>query len=85
LWERLLYFRSNAQKYIAAIPNGYKTDLVMFFQISRTMQRKHHVKRNFLQEFRLQNCPITPKNGEKPLKIGLITIKTKKNSYKPTL
>jgi hypothetical protein len=40
---------------------------------------------NFLQEFRLQNCPITPKNGEKPLKIGLITIKTKKNSYKPTL
>jgi hypothetical protein len=25
--------------------NGYKTDLVMFFQISRTMQRKWHAKR----------------------------------------
>jgi hypothetical protein len=26
------------------MPNGYKTDLVMFFQISRTMQRKRHAK-----------------------------------------
>jgi hypothetical protein len=42
---RLLYFCSKAQKYIAAIPNGYKTDLVMFFQISRTLQRKQHAKR----------------------------------------
>jgi hypothetical protein len=33
------------QKYIAAMPNGYKTDLIMFFQISRTMQRKWHAKR----------------------------------------
>jgi hypothetical protein len=45
LWGRLLYFCSKAQKYIAAMPNGYKTDLVMFFQISRTMQRKRHAKR----------------------------------------
>ena len=45
LWVRLLYFCSKAQKYIAAMPNGYKTDLVMFAQISRTMQRKRHAKR----------------------------------------
>jgi hypothetical protein len=45
LWGRLLYFCSNAQKYIAAMPNGYKIDLVMFVQISRTLQRKQHAKR----------------------------------------
>ena len=45
LWGRLLYFCSNALKYIIAMPNGYKTDLVMFVQISRTQQRKRHVKR----------------------------------------
>jgi hypothetical protein len=45
LWGRLLYFCSKAQKYIAAMPNGYKTNLVMFFQISRTLQRKRHAKR----------------------------------------
>jgi hypothetical protein len=44
LWGRLLYFCSNAQKYIASMPNGYKTDLVMFSQISRTLQRKQHAK-----------------------------------------
>jgi hypothetical protein len=27
------------------MPNGYKTDLVMFIQISRTLQRKRHAKR----------------------------------------
>ena len=31
LWGRLLYFCSKAQKYIAVVPIGYKTDLVMFF------------------------------------------------------
>jgi hypothetical protein len=45
LWGRLLYFCSKDQKYIAAVPIGYKTDLVMFFQISRTLQRKQHAKR----------------------------------------
>jgi hypothetical protein len=45
LWGRLLYFCSNSKKYIAAIPNGYKTDLVMFFQISITLQRKRNAKR----------------------------------------
>ena len=45
LWGRLLYFCSKAQKYIAAVPVGYSTDLVMFFRISRTLQRKRHAKR----------------------------------------
>jgi hypothetical protein len=45
LWGRLLYFCSKAQNYIAAMPNSYKNDLVMFIQISRTLQRKRHVKR----------------------------------------
>jgi hypothetical protein len=27
-----------------AMPNGYKTDLVLFSQISRTLQRKRHAK-----------------------------------------
>jgi hypothetical protein len=45
LWGRPLYFCSKAQKYITAMPNRYKTDLVMFFQIFRTMQRKWHAKR----------------------------------------
>jgi hypothetical protein len=44
MWGRLLYFCSKAQKYIAAMPIGYKADLVMFFQISRTLQRKWHAK-----------------------------------------
>ena len=35
------------KKYIAVVPLGYKTDLVMFFQISRTLQRKWHTKRTF--------------------------------------
>ena len=38
-------FLFKCSKYIAAMPNGYKTDLVMFFQISRTLQRKRHAKR----------------------------------------
>ena len=45
LWGRLLYFCSKSQKYISTMPNGYKTNLVMFFQISRTLQRKRHAKR----------------------------------------
>jgi hypothetical protein len=44
LWGRLLYFYSKTQKYITVVSNGYKTDLVMFFQISRTLQRKRHAK-----------------------------------------
>ena len=40
LWGRLLYFYSKLKKYIATVPIGYKTDLVMFFYISRTQQRK---------------------------------------------
>jgi hypothetical protein len=39
---------------------------------------------NFLPKFRLQNYPITPKNGENTLKIGLTIIKTQKIGYKPT-
>jgi hypothetical protein len=34
-------------------------------------------------KFRLQNYPITPKNGENTLKIGLITIKTQKLVINP--
>jgi len=44
LWGRLLYFCSNSQKYIYTIPNGYKTNLVLFSQISRTLQRKQYTK-----------------------------------------
>jgi hypothetical protein len=47
LWGRLLYFYSKDQKYISAMPIGYNTNLVMFFQISRTQQRKRHVKHMF--------------------------------------
>jgi hypothetical protein len=35
---------------------------------------------NFLQEVRLQNYPITPKNGVITLKMGLITFKNPKFS-----
>jgi hypothetical protein len=44
LWGRLLYFCSSAQNYISAMPNGYKTDLVLFSQISRLLQKKGHAK-----------------------------------------
>jgi hypothetical protein len=44
-WGRLLYFCSKIKKYIAVVPLGYKDDLVMFFQISRTQQKKRHAKR----------------------------------------
>jgi hypothetical protein len=37
-------FLFKAKKYINAMKNGYKTDLVMFVQISRMMQRKRHAK-----------------------------------------
>jgi hypothetical protein len=43
-WGRLLYFYSKLKNNIVAIPLGYKTDLVMFFQISRTQQKKWHTK-----------------------------------------
>jgi hypothetical protein len=39
---------------------------------------------NFLPKFRLQNYPITPKNGENTLKMSLITIKNQKLVIKPT-
>jgi hypothetical protein len=45
LWGRLLYFCSKIKKYITVVPIGYKTDLFMFFQISRTQQKKRHAKR----------------------------------------
>jgi hypothetical protein len=44
LWGRLLYFCSSAQNYISAMPKGYKTDLVLLSQISRTLQKKRHAK-----------------------------------------
>ena len=44
LWGRLLYFFPSAQNYISEMPNGYKTDLVLLFQISRTLQKKRHAK-----------------------------------------
>jgi hypothetical protein len=44
LWGRLLYFCSSAQNYISAMPKGYKTDLVLLSQISRTQQKKRHAK-----------------------------------------
>ena len=31
MWGMLLYFYLKDQKYIATVPIGYKTDLVMFF------------------------------------------------------
>jgi hypothetical protein len=37
-------FLFKAQKNIAVVSIGYKTDLVMFFQISRTQQKKRHAK-----------------------------------------
>jgi hypothetical protein len=40
LWGRLLYFCSSAQNYILAVPKGYKNDLVLLSQISRTLQKK---------------------------------------------
>ena len=42
LWGRLLYFCSSAQNYISAMPKGYKTDLVLLSQISRTQCKKRH-------------------------------------------
>jgi hypothetical protein len=33
------------KKYIAVVPLGYKNDLIIFFQISRTQQKKRHAKR----------------------------------------
>jgi hypothetical protein len=39
-WGRLLYFCSKLKKYIAQVPLGYNIDLVMFFHISRTQQKK---------------------------------------------
>jgi hypothetical protein len=44
LWGRLLYYCSSAQNYISVMPIGYKTDLVLFSQISRTLQKKQHAK-----------------------------------------
>jgi hypothetical protein len=44
LWGRLLYLCSSAQNYISAMPIGYKTDLVLLSQISRTLQKKRHAK-----------------------------------------
>jgi hypothetical protein len=135
LWGRLLYFCSSAQNYISAMPNGYKTDLVLFSQISRTLQKETACKTdapssqkrsdsvstskaslhqtdfglaflqhnsalndcvwpqtglvyiawswfhipNFLQESGLQKCPISPKNGENLLIIGII--KQKNQNY----
>jgi hypothetical protein len=63
LWGRLLYFCSSAQNYISAIPKGYKTDLVLFSQISRPLQNKRHAKlmlqalRNDLTTFPPQRLP----------------------------
>ena len=42
LWGRLLYFCSSAQNYITAMPIGYKTDLVLLYQTSRTQCKKRH-------------------------------------------
>jgi hypothetical protein len=62
-WGRLLYFCSKLKKYTAAMPIGYKTDLVMFFQISRIQQKKRHAKqmtgapRNGSQVFAPQQLP----------------------------
>ena len=53
----------NLKNYIAVVQLGYKTDLVMFFQISRTQQRKRHAKwmngvpRNGLQVSAPQQLP----------------------------
>ena len=54
LWGRLLYFCSSAQNYISAMPKGYKTDLVLLTQISRTQCKKRHANL-MLQAPR--NCP----------------------------
>jgi hypothetical protein len=39
---RLSYFCSKLNKYITKVPKGYKTDMVFFYQISRTQQKKRH-------------------------------------------
>jgi hypothetical protein len=44
-WVRLSYFCSKLNKYITTVPKGYKTDLVLFYQISRTQQKKRHSNR----------------------------------------
>ena len=52
-WVRLSYFCSKLNKYIATMQKGYKTDLVLLSQISRTQQKKRHSNR----------MNGTPKNG----------------------
>jgi hypothetical protein len=54
---RLLYFCSKDEKYISVVPIGYKNDLVMFFQISRTL------KENGMQN----GCPKLPEMARKRL------------------
>jgi hypothetical protein len=40
-----LFLFKAKKKYIVAVPIGYNNDLVIFFQISRTQQKKRHAKR----------------------------------------
>jgi hypothetical protein len=76
LWGRLLYFFSKDKKYIAAMPIGYKTNLVMFFQISRTLQRKQHAKwtsevleyRRWCARFTIDDTLITQPQAEASLR-----------------
>jgi hypothetical protein len=41
-WVKIYYLCSKLEKYITTVPKGYKTDLVFFYQISRTQQKKRH-------------------------------------------
>jgi hypothetical protein len=44
-WVRLSYFCSKINKYIPTVPKDYKNDLVLFYQISRTQEKKQHSNR----------------------------------------
>ena len=44
-WVKLSYFYSKLNKYITTVTKGYKIDLVLFYQISRTQQKKRHSNR----------------------------------------
>ena len=44
-WVRISYFYSKLNKYIILVPKGYKIDLILLYQISRTQLKKRHSNR----------------------------------------
>ena len=41
-WVRLSHFCKKINKYITIVPKGYKNDMVFFYEISITQQKKWH-------------------------------------------